>query len=89
MLAALCALFYPTVTVATLHDFHPVTLALTPLLFVIEGLEAGAPRRAFLAGLLALSCREDIALQLAVSLFAYAVPPLARAADLRWRTLVF
>lgn len=77
LLAALCALIYPTVTVATLHDFHPVTLALTPLLFVIEGLEAGAPRRAFLAGLLALSCREDIALQLACLLFAYSLRPAA------------
>lgn len=76
--AALWALLYPTVTVATLHDFHPVTLALAPLLFVIEGLAAAAWRRALLAGLIALACREDIALQLAGVLLAYALRPAAK-----------
>jgi uncharacterized membrane protein len=75
LFAALWALLYPTVTVATLHDFHPVTLALAPLLFVVEALDAGAARRALWAGLLALACREDIALQLACLLLAYTLRP--------------
>lgn len=77
LLAALWALLYPTVTVATLHDFHPVTLALAPLLFVVEALDAGALRRAALAGLVALACREDIALQLACLAIAYTLRPAA------------
>lgn len=94
---AAAALLYPTVTVATLHDFHPVTLALTPLFAFISELDAafaattaagGGPdprrlRRALFFAALALACREDIALQLAVSLFAYAVPPLGRTAARR------
>lgn len=65
--AALLALLYPTVTVATLHDFHPVTLALPLLLAMLDALDAGQPRRAFLWAALALCCREDIALQLALT----------------------
>lgn len=94
---AAAALLYPTVTVATLHDFHPVTLALGPLLWFISELDAAfAPktaagagpdprrlRRALMFAALALACREDIALQLAFSLLAYAIPPLARAAPTR------
>jgi uncharacterized membrane protein len=62
--AAACALLYPTVTVATLHDFHPVTLALPLLLGVVDAVDEGAHRRALLLGALALCCREDIAVQL-------------------------
>ncbi len=65
-LYALAALLYPTVTVATLHDFHPVTLALAPLLGVIDALDQGRRVRAVFLGALCLSFREDIALQLAV-----------------------
>lgn len=65
LIAAAAALLFPTVTVATLHDFHPVTLALAPLLGVIDALDEGRPRRALWLGALALLCREDIALQLA------------------------
>ena len=72
--AAAAALLYPTVTVATLHDFHPVTLALAPLLAFIDALDQGRLRRALLLGALALACREDIALQLALGLLAYALP---------------
>lgn len=83
MTGALLALLYPTVTVATLHDFHPVTLALAPLLALLDTLdeaEQSAPspaalrrlrRRAVLWGALSLACREDIALQLACVLAAY------------------
>ena len=73
-LVALAALLYPTVTVATLHDFHPVTLALVPLLGFVDALDEGRLRRALLWGALALLCREDIALQLALGLLAYALP---------------
>lgn len=72
--AAAAALLYPTVTVATLHDFHPVTLALAPLLAFVAALDQGRLRRALLFGALALACREDIALQLALGLLAYALP---------------
>ncbi len=71
---ALAALLYPTVTVATLHDFHPVTLALAPLLGFVDALDQGRLRRALGWGALALLCREDIALQLALALYAYALP---------------
>lgn len=85
---AVAALFYPTVTVATLHDFHPVTLALAPLLGFLYELDrafaSAAPglgrpdgrrlRRALSFAALALLCREDIALQLAMCLLAYALP---------------
>jgi uncharacterized membrane protein len=64
VLGALCALLYPTITVATLHDFHPVTLALPLLLGVVDALDERALKRALLLGGLALACREDIALQL-------------------------
>lgn len=72
--AAAAALLYPTVTVATLHDFHPVTLALAPLVAFVDALDEGRLRRALLLGALALACREDIALQLALGLLAYALP---------------
>ncbi len=74
--AALVALLYPTVTVATLHDFHPVTLALAPMLGVIDALDQRSLRRALGLGGLALACREDIALQLACLFVAYALLPV-------------
>ena len=48
--AAAAALLYPTVTVATLHDFHPVTLALAPLFSFIAALDQGRLRRALALG---------------------------------------
>lgn len=63
--AAVAVLLYPTLTVATLHDFHPVTLAIAPLLGLIDALDERRFARAAVLGLVALSCREDIALQLA------------------------
>jgi uncharacterized membrane protein len=73
LIAALVALLYPTVTVATLHDFHPVTVALFPLLGTVEALDAGHLRRALLYAAFALTLREDIALQLCCLLGAYAL----------------
>lgn len=87
--AAGVALLYPTVTVATLHDFHPVTLALAPLLATIDALDEGRFGRALLFGGLALLCREDIALQLLCLFAAYALGsqaplgPLLRTAGRR------
>jgi uncharacterized membrane protein len=72
LLGAVLALLYPTVTVATLHDFHPVTLALPLLLGVVDALDDKKPRRALVLGGLALLCREDIALQLAILALAQA-----------------
>jgi uncharacterized membrane protein len=77
--AAILALLYPTVTVATLHDFHPVTLALAPLLGVIDALDEAALPRALWLGLLSLSLREDIALQLAGLYVAFAALPGSRS----------
>ena len=79
--AALVALLYPTVSVATLHDFHPVTVALFPLLATIDALDEGNLKRALVFAGLALCCREDIALQLACLFVAYSLfagAPFAR-----------
>lgn len=87
-LAAAVALLYPTVTVATLHDFHPVTLALAPLLATIDALDEGRHARALFFGGLALLCREDIALQLIGLSMGYWLyrGPLAQARlHGRWR----
>lgn len=73
--AALLTLLYPTVTVATLHDFHPVTLALAPLLAAIDALDEGRLSRGLGFGLLALSFREDIGVQLALLYGTYALWP--------------
>lgn len=62
LVAALAALLYPTVTVSTLHAFHPSTLALAPILAALDALDENRLGRAALFGLLALACREDIAL---------------------------
>lgn len=70
LFGALLALLYPTVTVATLHDFHPVTLALPLLLGVVDALDENKFNRALALGGLALLCREDIALQLAALVLA-------------------
>ncbi len=70
---SLGSLLYPTVTVATLHDFHPVTLALPSLAAFLDAIDEKALRRAFLFGFLSVCCREDIALQLALVLAACAL----------------
>lgn len=90
LIGALVALLYPTVTVATLHDFHPVTVALAPLLFTVDALDEGRLRRALLFAGLALLCREDIALQLLCLFAAYAVGGQAPLAPLlrTWRRRV-
>lgn len=67
---ALGSLLYPTVTVATLHDFHPVTVALPLLAAWLDAIDEGSWRRALGFGALALACREDIALQLALPVLA-------------------
>lgn len=80
-LAAAAALLYPTVTVATLHDFHPVTVALFPLLATVEALDAGQLKRAIVYAALSLCLREDIALQLVCLFGAYTLfgdAPFAR-----------
>lgn len=70
---AILAFLYPTVTVAALHDFHPITLALPLLLGVVDALDEGKVKRALVLGALALACREDVALQLACLTWAWAV----------------
>jgi hypothetical protein len=69
-LACARVLLYPTVTVATLHDFHPVTVALPLLAAWLDAIDEGSWRRALGFGALALACREDIALQLALPVLA-------------------
>lgn len=77
---SLCCFLYPTVTVATLHDVHPVTMALPLLAAWLDALDEGKDGRALGFGLLALMCREDIALQQALVLLWLAVTQPAR----RW-----
>jgi uncharacterized membrane protein len=76
---ALAALLYPTITVATLHDFHPVTLAVPLLLAAVDALDEDRLRRAAAFALVALACREDVALQLAFLALAVAVGRKGRA----------
>jgi uncharacterized membrane protein len=91
MVAAVTALLYPTVSVASLHDFHPVTLALAPLLATVDALDEGRLWRALLFSLFSLMCREDIALQLFCLFCAYAAPggTLPKVLSSRWRKLAF
>ncbi len=84
LLMAVVSLLYPTVTVATLHDFHPVTLALPLLGAWLDAMDEGAWRRALLWGGLALACREDIAVQLALVLGAFALHRPQQRVWLAW-----
>jgi uncharacterized membrane protein len=63
--AALTIFLMPTVSRCIDYDFHPVTIAIWPLLAVAEAVDARAWRRAALWAAFALTFREDIGLQIA------------------------
>jgi uncharacterized membrane protein len=68
VVVALTALLYPTISVSTLFDFHPGTMAVTPLLFALDAFDRGPSHRTALCAwlLVALSLREDVALSIVV-----------------------
>ncbi len=72
-------LLLPTLQSAVLFDFHAVTLASTFLLFAFWALEERHNRRFFLFALLAMACKEDMPLVVAM-LGLY-----AGLAQKRWR----
>jgi uncharacterized membrane protein len=62
----LAYLLLPTLEAAVLFDFHAVTLAPTFLLFAVWGLEKKSNRQFFIFALLAMACKEDMALVVAM-----------------------
>jgi uncharacterized membrane protein len=68
----LAYLLMPALEAAILYDFHAVTLAPTFLLFAFYYLETRRPGRFALAAVLAMACKEDMALTVA-SLGLYAL----------------
>ncbi|GAB4440394.1 MAG: hypothetical protein Kow0031_22340 [Anaerolineae bacterium] len=59
-------LLLPTLQAATLFDFHAVTLAPTFLLFAFLALERGQSRRFWVFAALAMACKEDMPLVVAM-----------------------
>jgi uncharacterized membrane protein len=64
VLAALAYLAYPALAGANAYDFHSLTLAVPPLLWMACCFEAGQRAGYFVALGVALLCREDVALLL-------------------------
>jgi len=62
----LAYLLMPALEAAVLYDFHAVTMAPTFLLFAFYYLETGRPGRFALAAVLAMACKEDMALTVAM-----------------------
>jgi uncharacterized membrane protein len=55
-------LAYPNLSHVTTYEFHPGTLAVLPLAWAMERLDAGDPRGVARAAIGLLLCREDLAL---------------------------
>ena len=62
----LAYLLMPVLEAAVMYDFHAVTLAPTFLLFAFYYLEMRRPGRFALAAVLAMACKEDMALTIAM-----------------------
>ena len=62
----LAYLLLPTLQAAVLFDFHAVTLAPTFLLFAFLALERGRNRRFWIFAVLAMACKEDMPLVVAM-----------------------
>jgi uncharacterized membrane protein len=75
LLAALALLLHPNTGHVAAEDFHPGTVAVLPLAWLVEALDRRSARGVVLFGLLVLSCREDLGLVTALA-----------AALLAWRT---
>ena len=63
---SLAYLLMPALEAAVLYDFHAVTMAPTFLLFAFYHLEMRRPGRFALAAVLAMACKEDMALTVAL-----------------------
>lgn len=75
---ALIAYLLPTVTRCVDYDFHPATMAIWPLLALVEALDDGRWPAVVGWFVLALACREDVGLQVgcvAVTLLARPLRP--------------
>ena len=70
--AALTWAFYPNLMHVAAYEFHPGTLALCPLAWMLDALDARRPRAFALAAFAALACREDLALMIAMAGLLYA-----------------
>jgi uncharacterized membrane protein len=76
-MAALSIFLVPTVSRCVDYDFHPSTIAITPLFWFIDSLDEGDWKKAWFWFLVALSFREDIGLQGAAVAFTFLVLPRA------------
>lgn len=74
--AALTIYLLPTVTRCIDYDFHPSTMAIWPLLALVEAVDAGRWRAAWGWFAAALACREDVGLQVACLALTVVVRPL-------------
>ncbi len=63
---ALAYLLFPALEAAVMYDFHAVTLAPTFLLFAVYFVERGRPGLFALFAALAMSCKEDMGLTVAM-----------------------
>lgn len=77
--AALAVFLVPAFAGALDYDFHPVTMAVWPLLALIDAVERGRARAAAAWALLALACREDVGLVVAAAMC------VARELPAAWR----
>jgi uncharacterized membrane protein len=76
--AALSVYLIPTVTRCVDYDFHPSTMAITPLFWFIDALDEGDWKRAWTWFFAALAFREDVGLQGAAVALTFLVLPRER-----------
>lgn len=82
-LGALVWVAYPHLGHVLTYEFHPGTIALLPLVGLVDAYDRGAPRALLLNALGVLMCREDFA----VILIAFGVMTLFTHRALRWSAL--
>jgi uncharacterized membrane protein len=81
ILAAGAWLLYPNLGHVTTYEFHPGTVAVLPMAWMLEGLDRGSARTMVLGALGVLACREDLALVTALAgLVAWRTRPELRRA---------
>jgi uncharacterized membrane protein len=73
---ALIAFLLPTVSRCVDYDFHPATMAIWPLLALVDALDEGRWPAAAAWFALALACREDVGLQVGCVAATLIVRPL-------------
>jgi uncharacterized membrane protein len=74
-------LLYPSVVHVASYEFHPGTLAVLPLAWMLDALDDARPRVLIGAAIGVLLCREDLGLvTMAVAVLAWRTPGLRRSA---------